>query len=561
MCSVHRIAVAVALTAALASPAHGQRVRGMVSDSASGQPVAGAVLWLADSSGAFLARSVSGVDGQYAVLRLAGSTQLRVLRIGFRPVVIPLASGSRDTTVDVHLGAIALMLDTVAASRQRVCPGDKGTSDALQLWEQARAALLAGVVARDANPPELRLRSFTRSFDAMHRRMLDQVVRGSDVVGDRSYVAGRPGWALADEGYMREGPDGDRTFFAPDEDVLVDPTFADTHCLHVVVGGRSHASDVGIGFDPVEAGGRDTLVDVRGVLWIDAVRHELRSLEFQYTGLEHEARGSGGEVTFESMPNGTPMITHWTIHAAVLAVEVPPNRAFARPRARDRRDRTDVQLVEWRDEGGLVASARWPNGQAWRASLRRISGMLVGQLGRPVVGARVWLWNAPDTTVSDSAGVYVLDDVIPGVYLVLAADSDLADVGVIQGRRAVDVRAADHLEASVLVVPSGQIVGGRCRGQSMPAQTGALLGRVVDVSGAPQSEVRIEAVWSGSASEDARGAKPDRVTKSDDEGRFAICGAPLGGVVRLHAASGAQSADVRWTQRPLVTMSVVLRGS
>ena len=560
MRSFRRLLVSFALTTAALRPAPGQRVLGTVRDSASGQPVPGAVVWLTDTAGAFLARSVSGADGRYSVLRLAGSARMRVLRIGFRPALIALGAGASDTTVDVRLAAIALVLDAVSSSRQRVCPGDKGTGDALELWEQARAALLASVVARDANPPELRLRSFTRSFEPRHHNPVDQVVRGRDVVGDRSYVAARPAWALAEDGYMREGPHGDRTFYAPDEDVLIDATFADTHCLHVVIGEGRHAEEVGIGFEPVKSGGRDTLVDVSGVLWIDGARHELRSLDFQYTGLERDARGSGGEVTFELMPNGTPMITRWTIRAAVLAVEAPPNRVFARPRARDRRDRTDVQLVEWREEGGVVASARWPNGQVWRAALRRISGTLVGQLGRPVVGARVWLSNAPDTAVSDSSGIYALDDVLPGVYLVLAADSALADVGIVQGRRAVDVRTGDHLEASILVVPRQQIVGSRCRGQPMPARTGAMLGRVVDASGTPLSDIRIEAAWSEPASPDAAGPRPDRVTMSDDEGRFAICGAPLGGGVRLRATSGQRTGDARWTQRDLMTISVVLRG-
>lgn len=560
MCPIRRLGISLALIAASFGRAAAQSVRGTVRDSAGGQPIPGAVVWLADTSGAFLARSVSGADGRYAVLRLAGSAQLHVLRIGFRPALIALVDRTRDTTIDVRLDAIALVLDAIASSRRRVCPGDKGTGDALELWEQARAALLASVVARDANPPRLTLRSFTRSFDAAHHRPLDQIVRGREVVGDRSYVAGRPIWALADEGYMREEVGGDRTFYAPDEDVLLDASFADTHCLHVVIGEGGHARDVGIGFDPVRQEGRDTLVDVSGVLWIDAAKHELRTLEFQYTGLESEARGSGGEVAFEVMPNGTPMITRWTIRAAVLGVEEPSPRGLVRRRQRDRRDRTDVQLVEWHEEGGVVASATWPNGQSWRAPLRRISGILVGELGHPVAGARVWLSNAPDTVVSDSGGRYVLDGVIPGVYLVTAADSELTGVGIVQGRRAVDVRGGDHLEASILVVPRRAIVAGRCKGQPMPAQSGALLGRVVDASGAPLSGISIQAAWTEIANSGAAPPRPYRVTKSDDEGRFAICGAPLGSPVRVHAASGSLSADGQWTQRELTTISLVLRG-
>lgn len=560
MRSTLRTAVALALTIAGSSTAFGQSVRGIVRDSASGQPIPGAVISLTDTAGGFLARSVSGADGKYSVFRLPGSEQLHVLRIGFRPTLIAIAPAPRDTSIDVRLVAIALVLDPVASSRRRVCPGDKGTSDALALWEQARAALLASVVARDADPPELMLRSYTRSFDPVRGKLVDQEIRGRDVVGDRSYVAARPAWALAAEGYMREAPGGDRTFYAPDEDVLIDPSFADTHCLHVVVGQGAHAPDVGIGFDPVNEHGRDTLVDVSGTLWIDATKYELRALDFQYTGLERDARGSGGEIVFQTMPNGAPMITRWTIRAAVLATEAPLTPALVWRRPPDRPDRMDVRLMEWREQGGVVASARWADGKSWRAPLRRIEGRLVGALGRGLAGVRVWIEDTPDTVTSDSSGTYAFDAVLPGTYLVLAADSALAPVGVIQGRRAVDVRAGDHLEASILIIPPRMVVGNRCRDQSMPPHSGAVLGRIVDESGAPVADASIRAAWRPPGDSGASGEKRKRSVKTDDEGRFAICGMPIGADVTMHAASGSRSADTRWSQRELMALSLVLRG-
>ncbi|HTI64756.1 MAG TPA: carboxypeptidase-like regulatory domain-containing protein [Gemmatimonadaceae bacterium] len=570
--TVRGFAAALALTISGFVPALGQSVRGTVLDSASGQPIPGAVVWLADTAGGFLARGVSGSDGRYSVLDVAGSAQLHVLRIGFRPLTVAMVptvsiahGAARDTVIDVRLAAIALVLDPVASSRRRVCPGDKGTSDALQLWEQARAALLASVVARDADPPDLVLRSYTRSFEAMRRQLVEQVIRGRDVVADRSYVAARPAWALASDGYMREARSGDRTFYAPDEQVLLDPSFADTHCLHAVIGDGSHAGEVGIGFDPVSERGRDTLVDVSGTLWMDAGRFELRALDFQYTGLERDARGSGGEIAFETMPNGTAMITRWAIRTAVLAIDAPLTPMLAARRERDRRDRNDVRVVEWREEGGVVVSAAWPNGQRWRAPLRRISGTLVGELGRGLVGVRVWLANAPDTVISDSTGTYAFNGVLPGTYLVMAADSALAAVDLVQGRRAVDVRAGDHLEASILVVPPRMIVASRCRKQSMPPATGALLGRVVDAAGAAIADASIEAIWSQPANGAGEQAQPDRAVKSDDAGRFAICGVPMGASVRVHATSATpsstlQAADARWTQRGVMTATLVLRG-
>lgn len=559
MRTVRHATIALALTTAALEAAQAQRVRGIVRDSASAQPIPGAVAWVADSAGGFLARSVGGPDGRFDVPRLVGSTTLHVLRIGFHPAVIQIRGLSPDSVLDVRLGSFVLALDAVASSRRRVCPGDKGTSDALDLWEQARAALMAGVVARDANAPELSLRSFTRTYEPTRNQLQEQIVRSKDLTGDRSYVAARPPWAFAAEGYMREEHGGERTYYAPDDAVLLDSSFAETHCLHVVPGERGHAEDIGIGFDPVNERGRDTLVDVRGVLWIDSARHELRSLEFQYTGLEQPARTSGGDIEFEVMPNGAPMITRWFIRSAVLAVEAPITPAIVQRRPPDRRDRTDVRVLSWREEGGAVATAKWPDGRSWRGTLRTIAGKLVGELGRPIGGARVWLWNAPDTVTTDSTGAYAFTTVLPGVYLVYAADSSLARVNVPQGRRVVDVRDNDHRDAAVLVVPRRYAVAARCKGQKLAPESGVLLGRVVDLSGEPVAATSIEVRWT-SLTANAGRQRSDRSLTADDDGRFAVCGVPLGATVRLRAAGDGQATDVEWTQSSLMTMSLVLRG-
>jgi protocatechuate 3,4-dioxygenase beta subunit len=560
MRTVRHLTIALALTTAALQPTAAQRVRGTVRDSASARPIPGAVVWIADSAGGFLARAVGGADGSFAVPRFAGSATLHVLRIGFHPAVIPIRDVSPDSVLDVRLGSFVLALDAVASSGRRVCPGEKGTSGALDLWEQARAALMASVVARDANPPELSLRSFTRTYDPFRNQLQEQIVRSKDLTGDHSYVAARPAWAFATEGYMREDRGGERTYYAPDDAVLLDSSFAETHCLHVVPGERDHAQDVGIGFDPVSERSRDTLVDVRGVLWIDATRHELRSLEFQYTGLEQPARTSGGDIKFEVMPSGAPMITRWSIRSAVLAVEAPITPVIVQRRAPDRRDRNDVRVLSWREEGGVVATATWPDGRTWRGTLRTIAGKLVGELGRPVADARVWLWNAPDTVTSDSTGAYAFTDVLPGVYLVYAADSALARVGLPQGRRIVDVRDNDHRDAAVLVVPRRYTVATRCKGQKVSPESGVTLGRVVDASGEPIADASIEARWSPRPSDSTARQRPDRSLTADDEGRFALCGVPLGATVRLRAASGGQAVDVEWTQSSLMTVSVLLRG-
>ncbi|HTE45302.1 MAG TPA: carboxypeptidase-like regulatory domain-containing protein, partial [Gemmatimonadaceae bacterium] len=128
--------VACMVVAVSAAPA--QRVQGTVRDSLSGIPIAGAVVWIADSSGASLARSIGDETGRFSIGRFRGSVRLHVLRIGFHPRDILLARDGSDSTMDVRLEGLPPNLATVSASTSRVCPGQKGSSQGLELWEQAR---------------------------------------------------------------------------------------------------------------------------------------------------------------------------------------------------------------------------------------------------------------------------------------------------------------------------------------------------------------------------------------------------------------------------------------
>ena len=535
-----------------------QRVRGTVRDSLSRQPIGGAVVWLTDGGGKFLSRSIADEHGQFAVIHVAGATQLHVVRIGFRPVIVPVGLADADTLVDVAMASIPLTLDTVASLRRRVCPGEKGTNAALTLWEQARAALMASVVARDVGAPALELKSYSRNLDPKTHAISNQRVHLRLATGDRSYVAARPAGEFVSEGYMEERH-GDRTFYAPDDAVMLDQTFAETHCLHVVPGTGAHAGEVGIGFDPVADRIRDTLVDVKGVLWLSPAEHALRSLEFNYTDLEREADLSGGEIDFNVMPNGAPMVTRWVIRSARLSVIDPVTLPGIKRKLFDRRDRKNVRLVGIHEDGGIVVSATWMDGRQWRDStLRIVSGQLINEGDSPLGGMSVWLDDAPDTTLTDAAGNFTLTGVLPGTYMLMASDSALARVGVARGRRVIDVRSDNHRTANIVYLSMPHLVQNECEGEHKAAGTGALLGRVVDQAGAPMPDVLLDAIWRPDA---ALGSRPDLETRSDDSGRFAVCGAPLGAEVRLHALSPGAAADVEWKQTALQTLTLTIRPS
>jgi hypothetical protein len=540
----------------VAVPAAAQRVRGIARDSATGQPVSGVVAWVSDSAGKFLARSIGDDAGAFAVMRLPGSVRLRIMRIGYRPREIALDDGHRDTTVDVPLAALPPLLETVEATSRRVCPGEKGTGHALELWEQARTALLASVVAREASAPTVQLLSFTRSLEPVKQHVIRQQLTRRELVVDKSYVAARPAWAFASDGYMQEHR-GDRTFYAPDDEVLLDPSFAEVHCLRVVAGPAEHAGEAGISFEPVRTGGRDTLVDVAGVLWMGGSPPQLRSLEFHYTGLEPAAKGSGGELVFRVMPNGAPMIERWRIRSALLRADENPHPSRVYHRPPDRQDRQDVSLTGYSEVGGAIASAAWPDGRNWEASLSRISGRVALANGQPAGAARVWLEDTSDSTTTAADGSFSFPRVMPGRYFVLAADTTLAKIGLIRGWGGTIVSPGDDASVNVYYFGMSELIKGQCKDQLIPVGTGVMFGRLKDEGGTPLSEGRIAATWSDDGSGNG-GSKPDRVENADDEGRFAICGAPLDRPVRLRAKRDDVQADADVKMKGDVTALVLV---
>src|SRR5438105_2400773 len=133
--------------------AQGQRVSGTVRDATTGSPVGAAVVWLANGADSALRRVLTDGEGRYVLARHPDASTLHVVRIGFRPFARALAAS--DSVVNVQLSALPPMLASVAITGDRVCPDDGRQGRALALWTQARAALLASVVARETRPARI----------------------------------------------------------------------------------------------------------------------------------------------------------------------------------------------------------------------------------------------------------------------------------------------------------------------------------------------------------------------------------------------------------------------
>src|SRR3569833_645408 len=273
-----RVRVWLMVLSRVASAASAQRIRGQLTDSATGQPIGGALVTLNDGKGAFLSHAISDPSGQFFAMRLAATRSMRIVRIGFRPRDVVVGA---DSVVDLRMQPIAPILPAVATRAKRVCKRGPQGDAALELWEQARTALRASVIARDVSPLTVHLHRFPRTYDAVERHMLTDSSEYDDLTVDRSFVAARTPIAFAQQGYLREYLNGNREYYAPDEAVLIDPTFVEQHCLWRVDGNDAHASQVGISFAPIADAAHDTLGDIAGTLWLDRERPQLRELGFR----------------------------------------------------------------------------------------------------------------------------------------------------------------------------------------------------------------------------------------------------------------------------------------
>jgi hypothetical protein len=552
-----------ALAAAALAPkwARAQVVRGLVADSATGQPIPAAVVTLTDSAGALLARAITASDGRFTVSRLPRTDRARIVRIGYRPVDLHLAA--RDSVLSVSMTAIPSLLAAVSASQTRVCRDERNGPAALALWDQVRAALLASLVAREQNPPRLHIQTYQRTYESITRRVLDDTVRVDDIVASRSFVAARPAWAFELHGYMNVSEIGDRDYYGPDETVLLDSSFAAMHCLRVVGADDKHRGEVGLGFDPIEDQARDTLVDISGVLWIDRTRDALRSLEFKYTNLEPAIHDAGGEVQFAVLPNGAPMIASWTIHAPTIAVDVSsnPSGVYHRPLPRSRR--LNIRILGDRIFGGEVASAEWPDGTSWHGDVPRVTGIVVDMAGHPVPDARVWLRDGKDTVRSAADGTFQFPYDFPGAYVVLASDSALAAEGLPRTTplQLLLVAAADY-DVTLVLHPRSEVFQLICPPNAYRPGTGVVMAHVVDENDAvvARPAIAIETTQLIVAG-DTLTRLVRRQGQGGEDGRFVVCGAALDRPMSLQATKDKRSATqlIRQLTGELTSVRLVVR--
>ncbi|HEX8724892.1 MAG TPA: carboxypeptidase-like regulatory domain-containing protein [Gemmatimonadaceae bacterium] len=506
----------------------------MVRDSISGLAVPGAVIAALDSAGTGGVRTIADEFGRFSLDVPAGPARLRVIRIGFEPrtVAVPASAPARAAGIEIRMLALPALLTQVHVSDRSICPGSEDRSGALALWDQARAGLLAAVVARQSKPGNMKVLEYSSDEEPDSRLVIRQTTRTTTGTTGRPFVAVRAAEGFARQGYMaRDG--GTLTFFAPDADVLLDQEFAATHCFRVVRDDGHHPNEVGLSFEPAPGSHPDGFVDVDGTLWMDSDHPALRTLDFAYTGLDpaYRSAGTGGRLVFRNMTNGLVYIERWSMHLpAVAALAAPGHQVPAgRYAGVTPGEIRNVHVVQWHDLGGDVLAARWPDGSHAESTLGAVTGLVRDRNGAPLPGVHVMLDRTQTAATTDTTGRFTMWPVLPGRYGLDAVDSAYA--AFVDPRRASQTISVgrDTLAAPPIVLSSRQqAVAGLCGDRSAPPTgTAIILGQLR--SPAPLGpELRVEGSWTVQQLGDATAAHRDsiRVTPGDDGG-FILCHVPL----------------------------------
>lgn len=283
-------------TVPLRLPAQGIRGRVVRSDGVT--PAQGVLVSATRADSAIVTSSLSNGSGEYALKVRPGRYRLRALRIGFLPTVIDSIEVAAGATREQNIILTELPVDLPAmkVDDPRRCDLRRsGGATLLRLWEQARAALTSTRLTGEPADLEVRVANYAGHVDAV--TFLDDPSVGpllralhpdadtagaSEAMVDRMFPSS-PAETLFKKGYLRRQSDGEVVFDAPSAELLLSDAFAEGHCFGLVGPPHGHSEWAGVTFEPNSA--RDSVVDIRGTLWLDRSTAELRELEFDYVNV------------------------------------------------------------------------------------------------------------------------------------------------------------------------------------------------------------------------------------------------------------------------------------
>ena len=231
-------------------------------DSVARQPIPAVVLIVADSDGTPIVRKLTDERGAFRMQLPAGARRLQLLRIGFRPrdVTLP-APVDGVIALDLSMRMIPTLLEPVRVLDSPNCPRRDDRAAAFALWDQARSALLAAVVARETEKAVIKRLHFDRQLTSDGFTPLSQVVHVDSSAGARPFVATHQAAEFIERGFVDDSANV-AVFNGPDADVMLDDAFPRGYCFRLADADRDRPHQIGLAFEA--ASHKRGRVDVEG---------------------------------------------------------------------------------------------------------------------------------------------------------------------------------------------------------------------------------------------------------------------------------------------------------
>jgi hypothetical protein len=305
----HSLLRSALLVSIVAAPLAAQRLEGVVRTR--GAAAGGVVLTARDANGALLGQTVSRDDGRYLLfLERPGNVRVDAKRVGFEREVAGerRVEGTGIETLDVTLEAKRTELPQGSPRGAATCDRSARTKRiADAIYEEITTAATAARFRIGRGDVQGRwvssqYRIAKRSDDTLRAAL--RRARGSlpqifpPVATER----------LENGGFFAT-VGGDRTFYAPDLEIITTPWFLETHCVRVR---RADEDSLVLSFEPRRQ--RRGLVDVAGEFVVTLPGYELQQMRFRYVDLPETEResGAGGHLGFARTPSGGWLVSDWS---------------------------------------------------------------------------------------------------------------------------------------------------------------------------------------------------------------------------------------------------------
>lgn len=529
-------------------------------------PASGAIVEVTDTLHALVARALTTDRGTFSIaLPRNGRYGARVLRIGFRPTVVPpfeVAPGE-PRSLHIVLTSEPIRLGEVRVAGEDACRirADSGQLVA-QVWEETRKALTSTRLGQPGGHLTASGLSYRSVRDIAGRVVLWQSLTPLTTVGARPFVSASVD-SLARLGYATVDAGGTLNYYGPDADALISDEFAAAHCFRLLPPPHERPAWIGVGFRPVRD--RKGITDIAGTFWVDRSSAELRLLEYLYTNVPPavERSHAGGRIEFVRLASGDWLTNRWTIRApsAVERRSVVRDVPAARGPRPQRMEEVVVSAVNVAggealsvERGGEELYHGW--GIAWDAVLASRAG---------AAGAAEATVEFPDAgyfAAADSAGRVHLDHVEPGRHAVLISTWAMRALGLDALRRTIEIAVPQRpAMASITARPAAldtlalptdeQLLVDRCGKDAVARGRALVVGTLEDEQHAPIEFDTLFVRWIADAARDGAAGRQwlvDSVRLSGGEpprekaagwlvigsfGRWYVCGVPRSSTVRL----------------------------